>query len=146
MIQTRQQLNWKAWICVWLIFIHMLISKDTLFDNPTLIIFSYVIINSTLSIFSIFFIFFYLKKNVTVENSETFKYWFAPSLELCMRIALKLNFQFFIKLTLKFQKCNSTVQIFESRFYNKSKIRPDQTHNILLIELPHIIFEHYSEL
>ena len=52
----------------------MLIIKDTLFDNPTLIIFSYVIINSTLSIFKIFFNFFDYKKKVTVENSETFKY------------------------------------------------------------------------
>ena len=52
----------------------MLISKDTLFDNPTFIRFSYVIIKSTLSNFSIFFFFFDYKKNVTVENSETFKY------------------------------------------------------------------------
>lgn len=62
MIQTRQQLNRKFWNSVWLIFKYMLISKDTLFDNPTLIIFSYVIINSTLSNFSFLFLFLIIKK------------------------------------------------------------------------------------
>ena len=63
-----------------------------------------------------------------------------------MRITSKLNLQFFIKWTLKFKKSCLTVQIFEYRFYNKTKSWPPQTHNILFIQHPSIIFERYSKL